>query len=143
MTTRIDALRYPDAATTMKQIRAIVEYRGRMAARRSGASRARSSVTVTSPPSQKPANSTCSQIAVTASSWLAVSPAWPSRASGIRPSTARATTNPSAVTLRTAKHSTVTAAPSSVVMSHARPGEVWVRKTPRPCPYASSRLIGM
>ena len=51
--------------------------------------------------------------------------------------TARAATNTRAVWLRTAKHSTVTAAATSVVVSHAWPSSIEVTNRPSFCPNAS------
>ena len=103
----------------------------------------RSTTRVSRPPSQKLAKSTCNQIAVIAALCVELPPAWPCSESGMRPITASTVTNPSTVTLRTAKHSTVSAAPINVVVSQARPSALVVKKSPSDWPNAWLRLGGV
>ena len=125
----------------MKLTRATVEYRASTAASRPFSRVGFTSTMVIRPPSQIPAKSTCRKIAVMAESWFSVPPVWPSSDIGTRPTTATTVTNSNTVTLRTAKHSTVTVAAIRVVASHACPSPVPVRKPASTSPNALSRRI--
>ena len=103
----------------MNEMRAIEEYRSITVTSRSPPKTPRSTMIVTSPPSQMAANSTCRPNEVTAASWPAASALWPCWAMGTTAAIARMVTKISAVWLRTAKQSTVTAAAIRVTPSHA------------------------
>ncbi len=72
----------------------------------------------------------CSTSAMTAASWFASSPEWPWVPIGTSAAIARIATNSVGVHERTAKASTVIAAPAIAVISHVRPPSVSTRNRP-------------
>ena len=72
--------------------------------------------------------------AIIASWWIASSPEWPCVPIGTSAASARIATKSVAVHERTAKVSTVSAAPATVVMSQVRPTSVSTRKRPSCAP---------
>ena len=107
----------------MNEMSASVEYRCRTVTSRPPSRVRRAITSVTSPPSQIAANSTCNPKEVTAASWPAASALCPCCAIGMIAAIASAATKIRAVWLRTAKQRTVTAAAMSVMPSHACPSE--------------------